>query len=231
MADNKKSFLMYTDLIYTFEELTDEEAGRLIKHIFRYVNDKNPDAPDRLTKISFEPIKQALKRDLVKYEQIREKKRLAGLASAESKKQNQHKSTRVESVEHNTTQSTVNDNVIVIDNDIEIVKEKRGIKKAVAFDFSFVANNFSEPFMKWIEYKKDLKQPYKSQTSLQTCYNNLLKLSAGNPTKAMHVVDQSIGNGWAGLFEYKGQIEPEDKTDKFFANGQWHKKTPMQKYQ
>ena len=27
------------------------------------------------------------------------------------------------------------------------------------------------------------------------------------------------------------QSEPEDKTDKFFANGQWHKKTPMQKYQ
>lgn len=27
------------------------------------------------------------------------------------------------------------------------------------------------------------------------------------------------------------QSEPEDKTDMFFANGQWHKKTPMQKYQ
>lgn len=112
----------------------------------------------------------------------------------------------------------------------EIKEKKKPIKKAVALDFSFVANNFSECFMKWIEYKRELKQAYKSQTSLQQCYNNLLKLSAGNPTKAMHVVNQSIGNGWAGLFEFKGQIEPEDKTDKFFANGQWHKKTPLQKY-
>jgi len=112
----------------------------------------------------------------------------------------------------------------------EIKEKKKPIKKAVALDFYFVANNFSECFMKWIEYKRELKQAYKSQTSLQQCYNNLLKLSAGNPTKAMHVVNQSIGNGWAGLFEFKGQIEPEDKTDKFFANGQWHKKTPLQKY-
>ena len=25
-------------------------------------------------------------------------------------------------------------------------------------------------------------------------------------------------------------VEPEDKTDMFYANGQWHKKTPLQKY-
>jgi len=30
--------------------------------------------------------------------------------------------------------------------------------------------------------------------------------------------------------ENKKQSEPENKTDKFFANGQWHKKTPLQKY-
>lgn len=30
--------------------------------------------------------------------------------------------------------------------------------------------------------------------------------------------------------ENKNPIEPEYKTDMFFANGQWHKKTPMQKY-
>lgn len=30
--------------------------------------------------------------------------------------------------------------------------------------------------------------------------------------------------------ENKKPIEPEDNKDKFFANGQWHKKTPMQKY-
>ena len=73
MAQGKKSVLVYVDWISTFEELNDEEAGKLIKHFFRFVNDKNPEAPDRLTKLMFEPIKQSLKRDLVKYEEIRTK--------------------------------------------------------------------------------------------------------------------------------------------------------------
>jgi len=68
MAENKSGIIVYADWINVFEELEDVEAGRLIKHFFRYVNDLNPEAPDRLTKIAFEPIKQSLKRDLDKWE-------------------------------------------------------------------------------------------------------------------------------------------------------------------
>jgi hypothetical protein len=75
MAENKKSFLLYVDQIGLFEELPDDKAGQLIKHIFRYVNDKNPETDDLIIKIAFEPIKRQLKRDLEKYEQIRERNR------------------------------------------------------------------------------------------------------------------------------------------------------------
>ena len=68
MAENKKSFVAYCDWQETFEELSNEEAGKLVKHLFNYVNDKDPDASDKLTKMCFIPIKQSLKRDLKKYE-------------------------------------------------------------------------------------------------------------------------------------------------------------------
>jgi hypothetical protein len=67
MAEGKNSFVLYADYIGTFEELTDDEAGKLIKHLFRYVNDENPVTDDKLIKIAFEPIKQQLKRDLQKW--------------------------------------------------------------------------------------------------------------------------------------------------------------------
>lgn len=79
MANGKKSFIMYTDYISTFEKLTDEEAGRLIKHILRYVNDKNPEPPDRLTEILFESIKMKLKIDLAEWEKTIEQKRIEGI--------------------------------------------------------------------------------------------------------------------------------------------------------
>lgn len=74
MAEGKNSILIYTDWIDTFESLSDEEAGKLVKHLFRYVNDKNPIPPDRLTEISFIPIKNSLKRDLKKWELELERK-------------------------------------------------------------------------------------------------------------------------------------------------------------
>lgn len=73
MAENKKSFLLYCDLIHTVEQLTDEQAGDLFKHILRYVNDQEPQTDNVITRIAFEPIKQSLKRDLQKYEDIRKR--------------------------------------------------------------------------------------------------------------------------------------------------------------
>jgi hypothetical protein len=69
MAKDKKGFILYSDLIHTINKLTDEQAGKLFKHILEYVNDNNPES-DQFTEVVFEPIKQTLKRDLQKYEGI-----------------------------------------------------------------------------------------------------------------------------------------------------------------
>jgi hypothetical protein len=73
MSKNKKSFLLYCDLIHTVDQLTNEQAGDLFKHILRYVNDQEPQTDNVITRIAFEPIKQSLMRDLVKYKSICER--------------------------------------------------------------------------------------------------------------------------------------------------------------
>lgn len=113
MAEGKKSFLLYSDVLHTVDKMPNEKAGELFKHILNYVNDKNPQTDDLIIQLAFEPIKQSLKRDLQKYENIKEKKRLAGLASGEARKkknkneQNEHMLTDVHSVEQNGTKRTV----------------------------------------------------------------------------------------------------------------------------
>ena len=115
MATNKKSFLLYCDIIHTIEKLSDEQAGKLLKHILRYVNDQDPIAEDVLTEIAFEPIKQNLKRDLVKYEEIKEKRSEAGKTGANKRWQNiANDSKRI----NNIAKIAVNDNDIVISKDI-----------------------------------------------------------------------------------------------------------------
>ena len=78
MAKDKKSFIAYCDWKDTFDQLTDEYAGKLIKHLFSYVNDENPQSDDMTINAVFATIKNALKRDLVKFEEIKKKRSDAG---------------------------------------------------------------------------------------------------------------------------------------------------------
>ncbi len=88
MAENKRSFLLYADLIHTVNKLPDKEAGVLMKLILSYVNDENPDIDsyDFVIQIAFEPIKQQLKRDLQKYQNIVERNKINGSKGGRPKK-------------------------------------------------------------------------------------------------------------------------------------------------
>jgi hypothetical protein len=133
MAEFKKSFVAYSDWNGMFKALPDEVAGKLIKHIFSYVNDEHPTSDDYIINALFEPIKCTLKRDLQKWDKQREQRSDAGKKSAEirSTKSNE-RSTSVNEIERNPTVSVnvsvsdsvnVNDNVIK-ENNIEERKQK-----------------------------------------------------------------------------------------------------------
>ena len=119
MADGKKSFLLYADQRGIFEKLPDEEAGKLIKHIYSYVNDEDPKG-DFIVELAFESIKTQLKRDLKKWEKQQEQRREAGRNSAEKRKQAKKALDERERdstlVDDNSISSTVNDNVNVTVN-------------------------------------------------------------------------------------------------------------------
>ena len=86
MATGKKSFTAYCDWLSTFESLTDEEAGKLIKHLLLYVNDKDPVTEDRLINLLFSPLKATLKRDLEKWLKRCEANKINGSRGGRPKK-------------------------------------------------------------------------------------------------------------------------------------------------
>ena len=56
MAENKKSFVLYADLIHTVKKMPKEKAGELFLTILSYVNDEQPVVDDMLVDLVFEPI-------------------------------------------------------------------------------------------------------------------------------------------------------------------------------
>ena len=123
MAEGKKSFVLYADLLDNIEHLTNEEKGILFNHLLEYVNDKNPILEDRLLVTAWKPIEKQLKRDLKKFEEVKTKRSEAGKRSAElralkTNEQTSTKSTSAESVKQTSTNSTDNDKCnMIYDND------------------------------------------------------------------------------------------------------------------
>jgi uncharacterized phage protein (TIGR02220 family) len=139
MASNKNSFLLYTDLIDVVEKLPDETAGKLFKHILRYVNDLEPVSDDLIVELVFAPVKQSLLRDLAKYKRIVERNRANGLKGGRPK-------TEIDVID--VSEKTHSDilgtetNPNKADNDNDIDNEKN-IKIALTVDWDRFLDKFN----------------------------------------------------------------------------------------
>ena len=188
MAENKTSFVLYSDQRTLIDLLSNEQAGKLLKHIYSYVNDENPICEDVLINVAFEPIKQQFKRDLKKWERTKESRSKAGLASAEARKNKQSstKSTNVKCVQQSSTNPTVNvnDNVNVnvnvndIKNNIDSRKLKfsQSLKPFLDLYGKDMLNNFYEY---WTEenksntkFKQELQKTWNLKSRLERWSKN-----------------------------------------------------------
>jgi hypothetical protein len=189
MAEQKKGFVLYADIIKTVSKLTDEKAGELFKHLLLYVNDENPKTEDLLIEIAFEPIKQQLKRDLEKWEKIRIKRSEAGQKSAEVRKTKGTKSTSVKSVKQTSTNSTVsvNDNVNVtvnVNDKVKDINKEKTAKAEILKQKNELFLNFWDLYDKKAGKEKVLSKWLKlSQEEMKTVFNHLPLYVESTPDK------------------------------------------------
>lgn len=229
MAEDKNGFLLYKDLIHSVKKLPKEKAGELFMHILQYVNDENPETDDLLIELAFEPVKQALKRDLKKYEQTKEKNR-------ENARKRWHKPETEAMPKHATASDRIppnakhadidigSDSDSGSDTDILLEKEtkdhfsknvqdgknaapetsKKVAQKKVSIDELEMPAEFVEIWEEWRQYRKDRKlKGYAAAQYEQKAVNNLLEYSNKDPVAARQILDQSIANNYQGFFPLK----------------------------
>lgn len=211
MAEDKKSFLLYCDLIHTVNKMPDEKAGVLFKHILSYVNDLNPDTEDLIVSLTFEPIKQSLKRDLRKYEKTLEERSFSGrignlkrwnidlynqfsqekitLEQAEKIANNR----KVSHSDKNIAKVAVSDSVNVSDSVSDILLEKETKVNNLDFDF----NQF------WSLYPKKVEK-----AKCEVIYNRLSKNDK-----------QKIKESLSGFISFKPFPDYNHPNPKTYLNG------------
>lgn len=90
-----------------------------------------------------------------------------------------------------------------------------GIGIGIGIEYEFIKPEYKEIFIKWMEYKVERKEKYKSIKSEKMFYNELVKLSNDSPELAEKIVNKSIGNNWAGIFELKDSEKQTKKINNY----------------
>lgn len=203
MAEGKKSFILYADIIHTVEYLSDEEAGILFKLILDYVNDKNPKNPSLLVvRVAFEPIKQLLKRDLKKWEKYVEKQRANGAMGGRPLKNRKVKTQKNQALKNKSKKAdSVNVNVSDNVNVIEWKNIKENFFNAYEWQEQFCREkgilpdslqNLLHEFISNIELKedyKDLKELKRHFTNTFNKNKNGNKATSGKPNGAQQLLE------------------------------------------
>ena len=217
----KKSFLLYTDQREVFEELSDEDAGKLIKHIFAYVNDEDPITNDKLLKVAFLPIKTQLKRDLKTWENKQEQRKDAAKKSVESRQRTLTNVNERSISFGGNVNGNVNDNVIVNGN----------VNKQISASALFSLDDVLIDFKK----EKPLKRPYfdrmaevhsTDSETLESLFHKWATLKEGeNMTiaKAENSFNLYIGNNLKNIYKPQEKAKSKNIFDELYEDLQKQK--------
>ena len=210
----KKSFMLYFDNEQQFNMLTDEQAGKLIKSLFRFAkNGEIPEFTDGMIKMAFSFITSQIQRDLKKYDEKCERNRK--IAIEREAKKRERNSTNVFERERTYTKCTYTDT----DKDTDTISGSKppeppvgagDLKKSKKNGLQEIINAYSdnpeirEAIEGFVEMRKKIKKPL-TERALNIALNKLKKLADTDEMK-IAVVDQSIEHGWQTFYEFKGNL-------------------------
>ena len=213
----KKSFVLYTDYLEHIEELSDEQAGRLLLAIMYYQSGKELPEMDAVTKMAFSFIRCQLDKDSQKYAEISERRReagkMGGRPAANGFLEKQTKAKKANGFLEKQTKAKKpdndndNDNDNVNDNDInKKISTKADTKKV------FEDESLNRAFGDYVEMRKAMKKPM-TEKAKDLAVRKLKKLAAIpftdelDVSTAVKVLEQSIERSWIGLFPLKEEQE------------------------
>jgi len=205
MAEGKKKVIVYTDWISTFDSLTDEEAGKLIKHFFQYVNDLEPKS-DRLTELLFMPIKATLKRDLESWEKKQGINRENGAKGGRPKKPTETQNNPMGFLETQNNPEkgvsvsvSVSDSVIVSEKDILLKKETKEYIAELPKKFDFKKALLQIGVIESVASDWMAVRKTKKASNTETAFNAILTEIKKTNLSPNDCITEAVARSWQGF--------------------------------
>ena len=217
----KDSFILYTEQKEVINKLSDEQAGKLIKAIYEYVETGQMPKLDTLLEIVIIPFKQNIDRNADKYEEIKQKRSLAGKKGAKIKKQKQTKQANAKFVKQAVANQAVNENVNVNENDNENVNvndnDNENVSDSCVDGLQEIINFYNENIGLITPYGLEVLSDYAKEMSYDVIICAMKKAVEANVRTIQYI--KGTLNNWqnAGV---KTLIQAEEESRKFKNNKQ-----------
>lgn len=198
-----KKFSFFESYHRALSRVPDDSYGRVVRAMSSYVFEGiEPNLTETIDLVAWELIRPILEKgtelSLVRADAGRAGKgvsRNVGNNHA-AKDENQSKT------KQNQNKNKTNQNGIGVGEGKGKGKEdyKENIIKENNFDY--VSPDYKEIFMDWLGYKKERGEAYKPR-GVKAFYSKLLNLSGNSPEKARLIIEQSMSNNYAGIFQLR----------------------------
>ena len=110
---------------------------------------------------------------------------------------------------------SISNNTISNSSIRDIIKEKESVntkekEKSIDEVIALQKEKLQEPLREFVKMRKSIKKPITTH-GLELVISKLRKLSGGHISVAEEIINQSIMNGWQGVFALKGEDGKEEK--------------------
>ena len=93
---------------------------------------------------------------------------------------------------------------------LDSIHSSKHIKKHISIDYPFNSKEFLDMWAIWLDERKQQKRKKYTARGEQAALHNLQKISNNNEKQAIKIIQQSITQGWQGLFALKRATNRHD---------------------
>lgn len=214
-----KSFVMYDSWMDMVEDMTEEEAGRLLKAIYAYRKDKNAAPDDRTIRPVFNILRQRFEEDAKAYQDKVEKRAEAGKMGGRPKAK-ESKSKQTKAKKANAFFEKQKNPDTDTESEYESVTEYVSVNGSEKHIYS-ADPKVDAAVRDFIKYRKEMKKPM-GDVALARFLKRLANIST-DPETQVNLINEAIERGWQTVYPPKetarSGTNPNALIDEWAARG------------
>jgi hypothetical protein len=202
----KTSFLIHIDSLNILDKITDEQAGKLFKAIHHYHKHGVLPEMELLLEIAVTPFLNQFARDEEKYQRVVDRNRINGEKGGRPAKNQLDKPRKPSGLFGNPDKPKITQNnpeePKKPDSDSDSDSDSDNKKEYITAGGVLFSKDFEKVWKEWEQFKKEKKQKLIPSTRDK----QRAMLAKFDEATAIAMLEQSITNGWTGIFELKNPL-------------------------